>query len=363
MEITINKERLIETFIDLVKIDSPSGEEGEVGIYLEKRLKAMGFNVTFDSYGNLIGSEPGKNHMLLSCHMDTVEPGRGIHPEIQGNKIVSDGTTILGGDAKAGVAAIIEGLQTAYDHGVERIDLQPVFTSEEEIGLVGAQNIDYNLIIGTHGVVFDGNGSVSRVFTASPTYVGFNISVKGKSAHAGVEPEKGLSAIRIASELIASLEQGRLDDDTTFNIGKIEGGTVRNAVPELTLIEGEFRSHNLETIELLEASVKAKVTEFREKYPEAEIQDTFRENFRSYKLTADDSMVQLACSTMQAMGIDPTLESTGGGTDANVFNKHGIPCVVVGMGTNEMHTVREYVKIDELQEVAQFCLNLISKKQ
>ncbi len=362
MEVKINKERLIETFIDLVKIDSPSGEEKEVGIYLEKRLKAMGFEVKFDSYGNLIASEPGKNHMLLSCHMDTVEPGRGIQPIIEGNKITSDGTTILGGDAKAGVAAILEGLQTAYDNGIDRIDLQPVFTREEEIGLVGAQNVDFNLIIGTHGVVFDGNGSVSRVFTASPTYIGFNISVKGRAAHAGVEPEKGLSAIRIASELITNLEQGRLDEETTFNIGKIEGGTVRNAVPENTQIEGEFRSHNLETIELLQASVKAKISEFREKYPEAEIIDSFRENFAAYKLTADDSMVKLACSTMIDMGIKPTLETTGGGTDANVFNKHGIPCVVVGMGTNDMHTVREYVKIDELEEVAQFCLNLISKK-
>ena len=166
----------------------------------------------------------------------------------------------------------------------------------------------------------------------------------------------------IASELIASLEQGRLDEETTFNIGKIEGGTVRNAVPENTLIEGEFRSHNLETIELLQSSVKAKISEFREKYPDAEITDSFRENFAAYKLTPDDSMVQLACSTMIDMGVNPTLETTGGCTDANVFNKHGIPCVVVGMGTNDMHTVREYVKIDELEEVAQFCLNLIAKK-
>ena len=227
----ISQERLVNSFCDLVRIDSPSGEEDEVSRHLEARLSRLGFQIGRDAYGNVIALEPGESPLLLSAHMDTVEPGRGIKPSIQGDRIVSDGTTILGGDCKAGVAAILEGLESVAEEGLARRPVQVVFTRDEEIGLVGATNLDYSMISAREAVVFDGNGPVDGITGASPTYMRFDVTVKGRAAHAGVEPEKGLSAIRIASEIIAGLPQGRLDDETTFNVGLISGGSVRNAVP------------------------------------------------------------------------------------------------------------------------------------
>ena len=245
----IDQERLINSFCELVKIDSPSDEEEEVARYLTSRLETLGFTVERDAHGNLIASEEGADPLMLSAHMDTVEPGRGIKPEVQGDRIVSDGTTILGGDCKAGVAAILEGLDSiAMDGGLRR-PVQVVLTRGEEIGLVGAANLDYSMIRCRDAVVFDGNGPVNTLTGASPTYMRFDVNITGRGAHAGVEPEKGLSAIRIATEIINELPQGRLDDETTFNVGLITGGTVRNAVPVDASFGGEFRSHNTETID------------------------------------------------------------------------------------------------------------------
>ncbi|GIS64177.1 MAG: hypothetical protein CM1200mP3_04250 [Chloroflexota bacterium] len=163
--------------------------------------------------------------------MDTVEPGRGIKPKLDGDRIVSEGDTILGGDCKAGVAAILEALESVVEDGAESRPIQLAFTREEEIGLVGARNLDLSLIMAKEAIVFDGEGTVNQITSSSPTYIGFDIEITGRAAHAGVEPEKGLSAILIASELITQLPQGRLDETTTFNIGTIEGGSVRNTVP------------------------------------------------------------------------------------------------------------------------------------
>ena len=204
----VDQERLVNSFCELVRIDSPSNEEEDVSKHLEERLRNLNFQVERDAYGNVIASEPGDDPLLLSAHMDTVEPGRGIKPQILGDRIESDGTTILGGDCKAGVAAIMEALESAAQEGRARRPVQVVFTRAEEIGLVGASNLDYSMIRARESVVFDGNGPVNQITGSSPTYVAFDVSVTGRAAHAGVEPEKGLSAIRIATEIISELPQG-----------------------------------------------------------------------------------------------------------------------------------------------------------
>ena len=278
----INQDRLVKTFCDLIQIDSPSDEEEEMAQELSRRLDALGFQVLRDAHGNLIAREEGENPLLLSAHMDTVEPGRGIKPTIEGDRIVSDGTTILGGDAKAGVAAILEGVESVVSEGLPRRPIQMAFTRGEEIGLVGARNMDYGMITANDAVVFDGNGPVNKLTASSPTYVSFEVSVTGRSAHAGVEPEKGLSAIKIASEIITELPQGRLDDETTFNVGTISGGSVRNAVPEKAVFSGEFRSVNLETLDLLQLQARGVFDQVRDRYKEAIIEDGFTVEFNTY---------------------------------------------------------------------------------
>ena len=359
----INQDRLIQSFCDLVRIDSPSGEEEAVAQELQSRLEPLGFTVTRDAHGNLIASEAQEPSLILSAHMDTVEPGRGIRPIVDGDRVRTDGTTILGGDCKAGIAAILESLGAIQEEGAARIPVQLVFTRGEEIGLVGAKNLDFSLLRAKEALVFDGNGPVTKVTTATPTYIGLDVHVTGRAAHAGVEPEKGLSAIKIAAEIISQLPQGRIDHETTLNVGTTNGGTVRNAVPEEASFTGEFRSRNTETLDLVRMQVLGTLEATRKRYPEAVIQEEMTVDFERYSLTEDDPLVVRTTRLLALMGLEPELGPSGGGTDANIFNQHGIRCVVVGMSTRDMHTTREYVEIPDLVDTARFCHALLTDPQ
>ena len=175
----INRERLVKTFCDIVQIDSPSGEEEEMAQDLIRRLEKLGFETIRDDYGNLVANDGRDDPILLSAHMDTVEPGRGIKPKLDGDRIVSEGDTILGGDCKAGVAAILEALESVVEDGAESRPIQLAFTREEEIGLVGARNLDLSLIMAKEAIVFDGEGTVNQITSSSPTYIGFDIEITG----------------------------------------------------------------------------------------------------------------------------------------------------------------------------------------
>ena len=359
----INRDRLVKTFTDLVQIDSPSGEEEAMAVELTRRLEALGFSLKRDAYGNIVASDGGADPILLSAHMDTVEPGRGIKPSVDGDRIVSDGSTILGGDCKCGVAAILEALESVYEDGVAHHGIEVAFTREEEIGLVGARNLDFSMINAKEAIVFDGEGPVSQITSASPTYIGFDIEITGRAAHAGVEPEKGISAIRIAAELIVRLPQGRLDEESTFNIGTIEGGSVRNTVAETTLIRGEFRSRNLETLDDVRFQISEALKEVRGMFPEAELDDHLHTEFETYTLSSDDPATARVTDALRRLGLEPDMRPSGGGTDGNVFRLRGISSVVVGMADHGMHTVREYVIIPELVDTAHLCETLIRKHE
>jgi len=359
----INQERLVNAFCELVKIDSPSDEEEDVARHLTDRLTELGFSVARDAHGNVIASEDGDNPLMLSAHMDTVEPGRSIQPQVDGDIIRSDGTTILGGDCKAGLAAIMEALESAKEDNAPRRTVQVVFTRGEEIGLVGAAHLDYSMIHCKEAVVFDGNGPVNTITGSSPTYMKFDVTVTGRGAHAGVEPEKGISAIRIASEIINDLPNGRLDQETTFNVGLISGGTVRNAVPVEVSFGGEFRSRNTETVDLLELQVMEVLNKARAKYQGAVIEEELEMMFRMYTLDPDEPIVRMVTGMLRDMKLMPDIKPSGGGTDANAMRLNGIDCIVVGMATNEMHTVNEYVVVPDLMATARLCLRVMSPNQ
>ena len=355
----INRDRLVRTFTDLARIDSPSGEEEAMAVELTGRLESLGLTVARDSYGNLIAGDGGDDPIMLSAHMDTVEPGRGIKPRIDGDRIESDGTTILGGDCKAGVAAILEGLQSLEEDGAGHVPVEIVLTREEELALVGARELDFSMIGAREAIVFDSEGPVSRLTSSSPTYIGVDVEVTGRAAHAGVEPEKGLSAIRVAAELISSLPQGRLDHETTFNIGTITGGNVRNTVPDEASLRGEFRSMNLETIDSLRLQVGEALDKVRRMYPDAKIEDHLHIDFETYELSDDEPALLRVKSALRSIGLEPTMKPSGGGTDGNVFRLNGINAVVVGMAVYNMHTVREHVEIPELVDAAHLCETLL----
>jgi len=355
----INRERIIQTFCDLVQIDSPSGEEEEMAQEMIGRLEKLGLETKRDDYGNIVASDGREHPILLSAHLDTVEPGRGIKPSVKGDSIISDGSTILGGDCKAGISAILEALESVIEDGGDYHPVELAFTREEEIGLVGARNLDFSLLTAKEAIVFDGEGPVSQITSSSPTYIGFDIEITGRSAHAGVEPEKGLSAIRIAADIITRLPQGRLDENTTFNVGTIEGGSVRNTVPENTTIRGEFRSTSLESLDSIRIQVTEAIEEVKNLYPEADLENHLHTEFESYTLTDDDPSTNRTKRALESIGLEPIMKPSGGGTDGNVFRLNGISSVVVGMADHGMHTVREYVTIPDLVDAAHLCEALL----
>ena len=353
----IDKDRLVTTLCDLIKIDSPSGDESAIGQYLIDQLEKLGVSASFDYHGNVIGrSDIGEgNPLLLSAHMDTVEPGRGIAPKIDGAFLVSDDSTILGGDCKAGIASILEAITSLREDTAPHLSFEVAFTRQEEIGLVGARNLDYSTITAKEAIVFDGEGPVTQITSSSPTHVGFEINIKGKAAHAGVEPEKGVSAIRIASELITLLPQGRIDEETTFNIGVVNGGSVTNAVPENAVIRGEFRSHNPITLNGIKDILQNSISQVSNVFPEAIIDVNQNTHFERYNLTGDESSVKRVTKVFESLGLEYNFKPSGGGTDANILIAHGIDSAIVGMADHNAHTVREYVVIDELLDVARVC--------
>ena len=201
-----NRERLIQTLTDLIRIDSPTGEEDEIDQEVSSRLAALGFEIYHDSFKNIIAKLSGDGEpLLLSAHIDTVEPGRDIRPVLDGDVLRSDGTTILGGDCKAGLTIVLEALTSVVDAGVKHRPIEVAFTRAEEGGLVGVHNLEFSQLTAKSGVVFDGEGSVNRISVAAPSQNVVTANIRGVAAHSGVEPEKGLSSILIAAEILTQL--------------------------------------------------------------------------------------------------------------------------------------------------------------
>lgn len=361
----IKKDRLIKTFLNLVQIDSPSGKEGAIVREVSQRLKKLKFIVKLDKYGNVIGHLDGNNPkntetLLLNAHLDTVEPGKGVKPKIVGDRIVTDGKTVLGGDPKAGVSAILEAIESIKEDNKKHPPLDVVFTLSEETGLLGAINLDYSLLQAKKGITFDGEEEVNNIDISAPGYNRFDLIVIGRSAHAGVEPEKGISAIKIVSEIISKLQVGRIDHETTANIGLIEGGSARNAVPEKVTIKGEIRSRNLKKLEKLSQSFQKAIDQVILKYPKATFQLDLHREFNPYLFQENHQVIQLIKKVLKSMKLKPHLNDSMGGTDVNIFHNNGIEAIVVGTGDYNAHTTREYVQISQMLLSSKFCEKLIT---
>ena len=350
----IDRERLVAEFLELIAIDSPSGEEAAVAAELERRLRAAGAEAWRDAHGNVIARFAGSGEpLLLSAHMDTVEPGRGITPRFDGPDIIrSDGTTILGADDKGGCAVILEVLRSLGEDGGTHRPIEVALTRGEEIGLVGAANLDCSALTAKVAIVIDSGGPPTEIQSASPYYYGYTIEVHGRAAHAGLEPEKGVPAIRIAAEAVTGLPQGRIDSETTGNVGLISGGQVVNAVPDYCRIEGEMRSMEQAKVEALVAEAKAHVERVRADHPDARIDAEFTLKMPGFKIDASDPAAALVFGVLEGMGMTPNAQPVGGGTDGNVFRGHGIASIVIGRGGYAQHTKDEYLVIPEMVDCA-----------
>lgn len=350
----IDRDRLVQAFLDLVAIDSPSGEEDAIAAELERRLNEIGVEARQDAHGNVLGRLEGEGEpLLLSAHMDTVEPGRGIKPIWDGPDVIrTNGTTILGADNKAGCAIIIEVIRSLLEDGAGHRPIEVAISRGEEIGLVGAANMDYSRFGARVALVIDSGGPPSAIQGQAPYHYTYDIEVHGRAAHSGLEPEKGIPAISIAAEIVTGLPQGRFDSETTGNVGRIEGGLVRNAVPEHTLIQGEMRSMVEEKVETLVSKARRRVEEVQDRHPDARIDARFNLAYPGYTLTPDDPARMLLFPVLESLGFTPNPHPVGGGTDASIFRERGIASVVIGRGGYNQHTKDEYLVIPEMLDCA-----------
>ncbi len=369
---SVNEERLINEFIELVQIDSETGDEAAIAEVLKKKFGDLGLEVIEDESkdvtghgaGNLIcnlkGNDTDADTIYFTSHMDTVVPGQHIKPSIKDGCIVSDGTTILGADDKAGLAAILETIRVLKETNVRHGNVQFVITAGEESGLVGAKALDVSLLKAKYGYAIDSNGDVGDIIVAAPTQAKIFAVMKGKTAHAGVEPEKGVSAITLAAKAIAKMPLGRIDKDTTANIGRFEGGKQTNIVCDYVEILAEARSLVPEKMEAQVAKMKEDFESAADTYGgEAEVEVQIM--YPGYKQQAGDKVVEIARNAAKTIGRESKLLESGGGSDANVIAGYGIPTVNLAVGYEEIHTTNERIAVDDLVKITELVTAIIQE--
>ncbi len=370
----IQRERMIRLLLDLVVIDSHSREEREVADFLTQWCRARGAEVIEDDAGRKVSGNAGNllvrwkgnakaPPIFLSAHMDTVVPGKGVRPRREGNRIMTDGTTVLGGDDKSGIAAILEAVETLRESGAPHGDIEIVFTICEELGLVGAKQFDVGKLTARYGLVLDSD-DVGFLFTRAPSADRMRFRVHGQESHAGMAPERGINAIRVASEAIAAMRLGRIDDETTANIGVVHGGEAVNIIPNLVVLDGEARSLNRDKLAAQTAHMKACLEDAAARHavtlPDgrrvtARVESDIERDYESMDVPEAATIVQLVYAAARRLGQQVRTQSFRGGCDANIFNGKGLTVANLGTGMREIHTVHEWIDLDEFEK----CANIV----
>jgi tripeptide aminopeptidase len=369
----VNPETLLQTFLDMVRIDSPSGEEAAMRAYLIRRVTEKHLIYQVDEGGNLIVEVPGHqashNQMLvLSGHMDVVPPCQGIRPVVQrmageseaGDTLISsDNTTVLGADDKAGLTPILEAVCFSVDHKLPRPNIRLIFTTREETALAGAQELSDESLKANFAVTLDHTGKQGVIINQAPTYIEFEIRCMGKSVHAGIMPEQGINAIVFAGQVIEKLHLGRIDADTTCNIGFLNGGKATNIVPDLAVLRGELRGHDAETLARELQHMEAVLAEVSAAISGTSYEFDHRTLFEAYYMDENHPGVVNVVKAARQTGLEPSFYRTNGGSDNNIFVKRGLPGVVLSAGYMEPHSLKERVKLSEMTLCTQFLLNML----
>ena len=341
--------RMIDQFMEMVQIDSESGNEANFIGWLKTELDSMGGETMLDGYGNLVAKFPAKNSsatqpILLSCHADTVKPGIGIEPVLADGVIRSKGDTILAADDKAGIAEMLEAIRTAEQYP----PLEIAISRQEEVGLLGVKNMDYSLITAKKGFLLD-NDTLDTIVIGGPSYFAIDVTITGRAAHAGMEPEKGINAIQAASKAIAALDLGRLDHETTANVGVINGGIIRNGVPDGCSFLAECRSLThakaQELADRMVATIKKEVTDFG-----AEVTVKVDNLCKAVDIPEDAETVEIAKQALKVAGVEATTTFITGFTDASIYNNQGIEVAVVGIGARDEHATTEHIHVADMEK-------------
>jgi tripeptide aminopeptidase len=361
----------LELFLDLAAISSPPGEERPVADRIAAELRGLGLAVDEDAAGAQIDSNAGNLYcrlepttggtpVFLCAHMDTVQPVGPIEPVVEDGVVRNAGGTILGADNKSAVVAMVEATRRIVEGRLPHAGLELVFTPKEEVGLRGALAFDCGRLEARVGYVYDQAGPIGEVVLGAPHAVTLEVTFLGRSAHAGMAPEEGRSAIAAAARAIADMRLGRLDEETSANVGRIRGGVARNIVPDRCTLDAEARSHDEKKLadvlqEMLDACV------FAASLTGCEVESAVEKSYRGYRFRREDEPVRLARAALERSGYTPAFSLSGGGADANVFNSRGLACLNLANGMAEIHTPAEHISVADLEGMVDVTLALLEE--
>lgn len=371
----INEKRLVNTFLELIKIDSESFNEKAMQEFMAARLKELGCTVYVDNAGkkydtnakgNVIGVLPGtvkSKPIILSSHIDTVVPGKGIKAVVKKNRITSDGTTILGADDKAGVAIILEVLRTLKEQNEPYPPVEAVFTLTEENGMQGSKNLDYKKLKGREGIILD-NEELTDLLVQGPAVNTIEVRIKGLAAHAGVCPEKGISALEVAAYAMSIMKLGRIDKETVANFGVVQGGQVTNVVMDDLYLKGEARSLSDAKLAKQTAHMKAcfekAVKRFTKKIDgkvcKPEVKFIATQRYPAVNVPKNHPMVKVIIAAAKEQGVAMRAMASGGGCDANILSGFGFTLPNLGVGCRGCHTLKESLELDEFYKAFKITL-------
>ncbi|NLO92102.1 MAG: M20/M25/M40 family metallo-hydrolase [Elusimicrobia bacterium] len=371
------RKKMLNTFIELAKIPSPSKKEGLVAARLEKELRALGCRTVTDGAGKKIGGQtgnliaylpgkPGARPFLISAHMDTVTPCEGVKPIVESKRVRSDGTTILGADCKGALSGILQALRIIKENNLPHPPLELALTICEEQGMAGARNMDYSKISARYGLVLDSE-CADKLTLFAPAADEIQASIHGKASHAGMLPEAGISAIHAAARGLVRMKTGRIDFETTANIGFINGGGATNIVTPLVELKGEARSHTVAKLKkqsehmkrALEQGAAASSIKYEGKTYRAKADVKIIHKYPNLVVPKDASSAKLAFAAARRLGLPLNAATGGGGSDANFYYTHGIVTPNLGCGMRDPHTTGEYLELKDFFNCAELVLETL----
>jgi len=363
-------ERVVKEFCEITAIDSLSFKEQAMFDYLEKRLTGLPVESEYLPYteentghdsANLIVRIPANNggggrKIFFDSHLDTVEPGTGIQAVVKDDRVESAGETVLGADDKAGVAAMIVAIEEICKSGLKHNDLYFLFTSAEEVGLEGVKRLDVSKINVDFGYVLDSHGPVGAIVTAAPFHYIYDIELFGKASHAGIAPEAGINAIKIAAHIIEDLPQGLINPDTVANVGMIEGGRATNIVADHCHIRGEYRSVEKTDCDKLETVLRRVVKTKSKGAVNVNLKISLA--YEGFHYSDDEPIVRTVDRALNAIHIQPRHETTRGGSHSNIYGQKGVKALTLSIGMEEIHSTKEYIRIADLENTVRLILKL-----
>ncbi len=365
----IDRERLHTTFMEICRIDSEPGGERPMADFMRNRLAGLGFAVAEDETGGMISGNAGNLHAQLggtgpgeavffSCHLDRVAPGIGVKPRIEGDDFVSDGSTVLGADDAAGLAAVLEAVAAVLEAGRPHPPIEIVLSVAEELGLAGSRHFDTNRLRARSGFVLDAEGKVGEIVIRAAEKLKFEAVFHGRSAHAGFAPEEGISAIQMAGVAIGRMRLLRIDGETTANIGSISSAGCSNIVPERCELHGEVRSLDPEKLRRQMDAMTAAMTSAADEFG-GTVEIGVESRYPAYGLSEESAPARRAARAARMIGAPVRFKSTGGGSDANIFNSRGVATVVLSCGYERPHTTGERMPLAQLDLLARWVLAII----